>query len=723
MELFSITCQTCEARLKVRNRQAIGQILACPKCESMVQVVPPPGWIESTTTEHREEEATAAAAAIGAASQSAAHAVTPPGNVTHPAPNPDNGVPQNLADTRTASADSLAPDGGSNITGDVPVQSVRSAWTSPAELAGRKAILWATAGGALLVGVALTLGFLLAGGGEDEVARGGAPALEQESASAPFPADDPVDMSEPEALPSEADPSADSSSSPELLESEANDHDRAAPTASAEPAGQPTSGDEAQASSDSPDTIAEQATTSAGPRDQSMSSADSPADVGQPRRSEAPVAASGQADAPAQTATPDDTPPADPVAADNSTATSGADKAVAELDFHLENAAPAGPPPVIQRHASPSDSSGMSADAEGALEMIVPSIQATDIPLVELVDVLAATISTPISIDLGALQSAGMAPTVPCSVAMEESPVAEVLTAALQPLGLTHVVRQNQIVVTIEDRDVPLQDVMFRADDLTQGDSAAAGRLAELVQDLVAPHTWESAGGDGTIQIRDEALAVTQTRPVQYDILVLIEKLRVARDLPRRSRLGADRFELHTKRAAVGAALQRPASLMFPEPVPLVEVLNQIAKTSGLTVVADWRALATRDFAPTTFVSCAIHDRPLGEVLDAILGPLDLSWRVFDRRTLQIATVDAVQDQLDIEFHSLATLIAAGRDPQRLIAELKTATGHDTWDNSGGAGRLHFDAPSGCLIVRQTQPMQEAVALWLASAANAQVRR
>ncbi|HVX61472.1 MAG TPA: DUF1559 domain-containing protein, partial [Pirellulales bacterium] len=44
MELFSITCTTCRARLKVRDAAAIGQILGCPKCGSMVQVVAPEGW-------------------------------------------------------------------------------------------------------------------------------------------------------------------------------------------------------------------------------------------------------------------------------------------------------------------------------------------------------------------------------------------------------------------------------------------------------------------------------------------------------------------------------------------------------------------------------------------------------------------------------------------------------------------------------------------------------
>lgn len=44
MELFAIHCTTCKARLVVKDESVIGDILGCPKCGSMVQIVPPPGW-------------------------------------------------------------------------------------------------------------------------------------------------------------------------------------------------------------------------------------------------------------------------------------------------------------------------------------------------------------------------------------------------------------------------------------------------------------------------------------------------------------------------------------------------------------------------------------------------------------------------------------------------------------------------------------------------------
>ena len=41
VELFKITCVTCRAGLSVRNESIIGQIVACPRCGSMVEIVSP----------------------------------------------------------------------------------------------------------------------------------------------------------------------------------------------------------------------------------------------------------------------------------------------------------------------------------------------------------------------------------------------------------------------------------------------------------------------------------------------------------------------------------------------------------------------------------------------------------------------------------------------------------------------------------------------------------
>lgn len=53
--LFYIQCMTCQARLAVRDSAAIGNILLCPKCQSFVEVVPPPGWEGVDSGQRRSE--------------------------------------------------------------------------------------------------------------------------------------------------------------------------------------------------------------------------------------------------------------------------------------------------------------------------------------------------------------------------------------------------------------------------------------------------------------------------------------------------------------------------------------------------------------------------------------------------------------------------------------------------------------------------------------------
>lgn len=67
--LFSVSCTTCRAKISVRKKEAIGQILECPKCGSMVMISPPEGWVE--------EEAASATSAIPLAPASKSIAAPP----------------------------------------------------------------------------------------------------------------------------------------------------------------------------------------------------------------------------------------------------------------------------------------------------------------------------------------------------------------------------------------------------------------------------------------------------------------------------------------------------------------------------------------------------------------------------------------------------------------------------------------------------------------------
>ncbi len=48
MEPFTITCATCESRIRVRNPQMVGQLATCPKCSSMIMIAPSGATVPNT---------------------------------------------------------------------------------------------------------------------------------------------------------------------------------------------------------------------------------------------------------------------------------------------------------------------------------------------------------------------------------------------------------------------------------------------------------------------------------------------------------------------------------------------------------------------------------------------------------------------------------------------------------------------------------------------------
>lgn len=178
--MFSITCTTCHARLKVRDESTIGEILPCPKCGSFVEVVRPQGKSSGEKAEQKVQSAEklppVSPRAVGdgktskaAATAAAAGAVVPPAVAETLPANPMTGrdAQQALADKQP-----VAPAAGTAPT-PPPVAAVADVsdlagadldagadipnWTSPTELMWRK---WLVLIGAPVAGLVVMVGLM-----------------------------------------------------------------------------------------------------------------------------------------------------------------------------------------------------------------------------------------------------------------------------------------------------------------------------------------------------------------------------------------------------------------------------------------------------------------------------------------------------------------------------------------------------------------------------------
>jgi hypothetical protein len=692
MNPFSVTCPTCEARLKVRNREAIGQILACPKCDSMVLVAPPPGWKDTPVETAARPPVGDAGAPVASAAQS--DAVTTPITFT-PAeetasPGPANSEPQ-------AASFVEAPD----ATNGEPLR-----WPmAPQEATARKVLWWSVAGGIAAVVVAAAVGAWLLGGDDDTTSE----AIQFAPIEAP-----PAGVAAVEPEPSLADSPAEDSALP------AGEVDDPAGESIAAPAEQPPRSPDDWSPLE-PATIPVEA--SAEPSPDLVAMAPRP-EFSQDERGDDPIPpAPGEIPPPApgtmflgdgagrggvnpensELAPPDGA--TDPPLADAASARPPADAAAPPPPLDE-------PPRDVRRIPGGSETVRWTTDPAEALEITIPRIAFRDVTLLDLSETLTSVLGSPVSLDLEGLKTLGLDARHRASADMTDATAADMLTSALAPLKLTYVPRHGQVLVTAADPTAML-NVSFKIDDLVGDKIEDAQSLGRLVQSFVAPESWEPQAGPGKLETRPGELVVTQNRNVQFELLTFLEKLRIARRLPTVSSVPADRFDMTPRRAAARQALARPVTLMFHEPTPLLDVLRAIENGAGVLIVVDWGSAGRADVTPATLLSCTLTERSSEAALSDLLGPLGLGWSAFDGRTIQVLSQEDAADRSELEFYSAP--LAPGHASAQLIADLERATGGALWQSGGGAGRAYYDQPSGALVIRNTQTVQAAVAAWVAS--------
>ena len=212
-----------------------------------------------------------------------------------------------------------------------------------------------------------------------------------------------------------------------------------------------------------------------------------------------------------------------------------------------ETVPPPNPTPAIDLSAvakTPEKSDPPAADAAAAvnlrtLQRVQPRIvnvnarlsdavtgfESHGLPLADFLALVSRLSSISITIDADALAALGQSPLVPVQVRLDKTNVADLLDAALEPLRLGYEVRDGQLIVGYPSPE-KLRQVKYAVPDLVGDDAQAFQQLATVVERMIAPTSWQSCGGRGTMNAKSGALVIAQSEPAHGEILTFCEKLR-----------------------------------------------------------------------------------------------------------------------------------------------------------------------------------------------------
>lgn len=332
----------------------------------------------------------------------------------------------------------------------------------------------------------------------------------------------------------------------------------------------------------------------------------------------------------------------------------------------------------VRRGATNETNGPFVGSSQTALTYVIPSVDLQDIPLDEAMRLVGGVAGVPITIDPVALRLAGVSASKPIDMIGEAVTLTDLVASSLKPLRLG-VVAEGPYVTVVRLEADEVRTIQHQIADLIDGDEAELANLLRSLGKLPADS-----------QFIDGKFAVTAPLATQYDLVVLCERLRLARKLPLKTKYPPSLLSAEPSLTTLAPVLDRRTTFSFVEPTPLADVFAHWRRVTGLSILVDWRALADIGYGPRSTVECSVTNRPMRAALDGVLGGLGLTWGAIDGRTLWLTTHDAAQQPETIEFYTPGTTA-----PDGAIAEV--------------------DPVSGCVLIRATAIEQRKIVEGLAT--------
>ncbi len=389
----------------------------------------------------------------------------------------------------------------------------------------------------------------------------------------------------------------------------------------------------------------------------------------------------------------------------------------------------------------------LPVDVPTRLDMPVAELRLDETSLLNFIRTISEWIDVPFSFEIDEFRCRGLRLDMPLTGRFDNETLAGILAKQLAPLDLEPVIedRQVRIAVPVDLRD-KIVEKEISVTDLISGTANSADlqgrpdpdgpltapRLAEILRRLVDPAGFQRIGrqldsapdGQPDLRIENDVLVLRHRLRRLDQSFRLLEQLRVLRKIPQTTAIKGEEL---APEVFGWDGVSAPMTLNYYQPTPLDGVIRQLEAATKMTILVDHRALH-RALTPLSSIKATVRcDRKtVNEALESLLDSVDtvpLTYRIIDAKTLEITTYDAArtQDAMSIEVHFYETPdhpLQPGETPEELVQTLKLAVEPDSWyspnrPDSLGFGDIVIDRPSGCLLVRQSQPVQRSIRLWL----------
>ncbi len=370
----------------------------------------------------------------------------------------------------------------------------------------------------------------------------------------------------------------------------------------------------------------------------------------------------------------------------------------------------------------------LAIDVPTKLRLPLLEFKVEKTPLIDIIRTLSRLTEVPMTLEIDEFRCRGILIDAPVSGIFGTKTVGETMMELLKPLDLEPVVEDRQVLIAVpkEEKEKLLELSLDIADLLQAG--FTADDVAKIVRRLVDPAGFgndEPNENQPALKVVGKSLLVKHRRRMLDETGRILEQLRVLRGLPQKTEhVGEDLVPEVFGWDAVSV----PLTLNYYEPVLLAEVFAQLESVAKIRILIDHRSL-NRALSPFATMKGTVQSGQgtVDIALEKLLASVDtaaLAYRIVGANILEITTreVSRQPDKMRVYVH-----VYKKRDPpnpnaeppDEIVKTIRASLEPASWflptdPETLGLGDIVIDQPSGCLIVRQSQPVQRLLRRWFA---------
>lgn len=342
------------------------------------------------------------------------------------------------------------------------------------------------------------------------------------------------------------------------------------------------------------------------------------------------------------------------------------------------------------------------------LKQPIASLALADRPVLDTLRLLGKLCGVAVTIDPVTLSQAAISPEKEVSLRETNQSVGAVFTKVLKPLRLTYEATDSGMVVLRQGLDRE-KTASYPISDLLRSGLGDAEAVVMLVRQFTTPGTWDNTA---RIEAKDRVIEVEGPATAHFEVLLLLERLRKAAEIPQRTRYPKPLLRTDAPLESLSERLQSRTTFTFIADTPLEELFQHWRNELKLEVLVDWESLAEQDLRPGTKVACSARDQPWTKALTIALAGLGLTWEAANSDVVFITTQTASKQRFSTQFYRLPNRSDDGIElTEELMSHLR------------GAGELEiavrYETQSQRILVGGNCYVQQQAWAWLAERASA----